>query len=309
MTSHAIALPDFCPNCAHAVSGPYCAQCGQKVIIETPTLFEFVHEYLHHYVAIDGTLTRTLWSLITRPGKLTTEYIIGRRHSYIKPLQLYLTISFIFFILFGYFGPSITEAVKADPPANAKAEVHAPGTKKDAKLNDIDLVKGLQQELAGHQNSVIRTSAEKGTFLYRWAEQAQKRLNSFETDPTAAFKNLRRDVLEHAPYGIFVLMPIFASLLGLMFWRRHVRYGAHLVFALHFHAFAFLALIVTLVPVALSLSDWISIVLLVYLVMAMRRVYQGGWFSVTLRALLLVFIYSIFVMIVSLMILAQAFGA
>jgi hypothetical protein len=62
-----------CANCAHPAPQNFCPACGQTTHIETPTLFEFIHEYLHHYVALEGTLTRTLWMLLTRPGGLTLE--------------------------------------------------------------------------------------------------------------------------------------------------------------------------------------------------------------------------------------------
>ena len=77
---------------------------------------------------------------------------------------------------------------------------------------------------------------------------------------------------------MLVLIPLFAGLLMLLVRRRY--YGEHLLFALHFHSFAFLALIPGLVPWPQPLHDGvnnaINLVLGVYLFFALRRVYGGG---------------------------------
>jgi hypothetical protein len=61
----------------------------------------------------------------------------------------------------------------------------------------------------------------------------------------------RRDELKHAiasaiPKIMFVLVPLFAALVGLAYRSRRRRYPAHLAFALHVHAFLYLALSVML---------------------------------------------------------------
>ena len=55
---------------------------------------EFLHEFVGHYVALEGTLWRTLGLLLRHPGRLTREYLDGRRRRYVLPLRLYLTASF-----------------------------------------------------------------------------------------------------------------------------------------------------------------------------------------------------------------------
>lgn len=96
MAHDEVELPECRPNCDAAVHGPYCAQCGQATVHELPTLREFAHEYLHHYVAADGKLLPTLKLLLFKPGQLTLEYLAGRRQRYVKPLSLYVTSAFYF---------------------------------------------------------------------------------------------------------------------------------------------------------------------------------------------------------------------
>lgn len=53
---------------------------------------------------------RTVYTLFRFPGKLTADYIAGRRKPYMTPVQVYLTVSLIFFLLgTGYFQYNLAE--------------------------------------------------------------------------------------------------------------------------------------------------------------------------------------------------------
>jgi hypothetical protein len=65
---------------------------------------EFLHEFIGHYVALEGKLWGSLKRLIFQPGELTNEYIRGRRVRYVQPLRLYLTFSVLFFALLKFTG-------------------------------------------------------------------------------------------------------------------------------------------------------------------------------------------------------------
>jgi hypothetical protein len=85
---------------------------------------------------------------------------------------------------------------------------------------------------------------------------------------------------------MFVLLPLFALWLKLLYLTRRLYYTEHLVFALHLHAFWFAVL-------GLSLIDWVPLNLMlllaamIYPLVAMRRVYGGGWAGTLLRGVTL----------------------
>ncbi len=87
-----------CRNCGADAPAKFCPECGQKTQIHPPTTKEFFLELAGQYVAAEGKLWRTLVLLTLRPGRLTTEYLQGRRARYIIPLRLYLSASFLFFL-------------------------------------------------------------------------------------------------------------------------------------------------------------------------------------------------------------------
>lgn len=95
-----------CKNCDAPLTvlpdgklGSFCPACGQDTRNHPPTLFEFVHEFITHYVALEGKLWKTLVLLFFKPAELTREYRAGRKLRYISPLRLYITASFLFFFI------------------------------------------------------------------------------------------------------------------------------------------------------------------------------------------------------------------
>jgi Protein of unknown function (DUF3667) len=99
----------------------FCPTCGQDTLNHPPTFWEFVHEFITHYVALEGKLWKTLWLLFLKPAELTREYRAGRKQRYISPLRLYITASFLFFLVvkIAGLGSAINfsaEDAKADRP-------------------------------------------------------------------------------------------------------------------------------------------------------------------------------------------------
>ena len=87
----------MCANCGAALTGAYCAQCGQKVKPLDPTLRELAGDVAGELTDVDGRLLRSVRYLFTRPGFLSREHAEGRRVSYVSPLRLYLFFSVLFF--------------------------------------------------------------------------------------------------------------------------------------------------------------------------------------------------------------------
>jgi hypothetical protein len=101
------------------------------------------------------------------------------------------------------------------------------------------------------------------------------------------------------PFAMFFLLPIFAMLLKLFFWRRG-RFSHHLVFSFYYFSFIFVvASIVFGVNLFTDIPDWIDwLVMLstfIYLWIAIRRFYQQGYFVSFIKSNLVTFLYFIFV--------------
>jgi hypothetical protein len=88
-----------CSDCGQPVSGNFCAHCGQPTHVHR-SLLHLGEELLHGVMHFDGRIWRTVPLLVTNPGRLTREWVQGKRSRYVSPLGLFLfTIFLMFFIL------------------------------------------------------------------------------------------------------------------------------------------------------------------------------------------------------------------
>ena len=88
-----------CGNCQSRLEGAYCATCGQRDIDLERPIWSLVGDILKKTFEVDGRLAVTLKTLFRSPGKLTSEFLAGRRRAYTSPLRFFLAISISFFIL------------------------------------------------------------------------------------------------------------------------------------------------------------------------------------------------------------------
>jgi len=88
-----------CKNCDARLEASFCPQCGQKDIDLERPVTELFSEMIRDAFDVDGRASRTLRTLICRPGVLTSEYLAGRRSRYSPPIRLYLVVSVLFFVL------------------------------------------------------------------------------------------------------------------------------------------------------------------------------------------------------------------
>ena len=109
---------------------------------------------------------------------------------------------------------------------------------------------------------------------------------------------------EDLPRLMFVLLPVFALLLKMVYTGR--LYFDHLIFSLHLHsaAYAVLAVMMSLEALAgrhvalVALKVVVLVYFLAYFVTAMRGVYQSSWLVVALKSALVLFVYVIVVSVV-----------
>ena len=128
------AAPANCPNCEAVLTGHFCSNCGQEAILHHASTREFLHEFVGHYVALEGRLWGTVMRLLFRPGALTLEYIRGRRVRFVQPLRLYLTLSLLFFAIMKLTGGFSLDTKDNDKPETAMASSAADVARNAAKV-------------------------------------------------------------------------------------------------------------------------------------------------------------------------------
>jgi len=92
-----------CLNCGHPFFGneKYCPNCGQKNKSKKITFKSFLGEVFNGFTSWDAKFWKTLIPLLTKPGRVSLDYINGKRSRYSNPFQFYLSVSILFFIILG----------------------------------------------------------------------------------------------------------------------------------------------------------------------------------------------------------------
>lgn len=257
-----------CHNCGAAVQYNYCSVCGQETRLHVASAGEFIHEFIGHYVALEGKLAQTLRFLMLRPGFLTAEYVEGRRKRYVEPLRVYLTLSLLFFAVLKLGGPDVVDTgpgVAATPPAASRPAAAPPAVTRPA---------AARPATASDEERVMRDTAQLVS------PALSKKVNAFLELPEAEMNRVLRGAFyKYVPYAMFLLMPLFALYLKLLYLGSGRRYGEHLLFALHSNAFAFgmFSVLILIGYLDIGLLTFASVVwLLAWLPMAMQRVYGGA---------------------------------
>ena len=254
----------ICPSCGHSSTGRFCSACGEdKCRSKNYSLFGHLGETFKVITNIESGFFRSFRALIARPGLLTAEYFAGRRKPFLKPLQLFLFCNIIFFFVQSY-----------------------------TRFNTLSTplyVHTHQLPYSGYaREKVNKVLLEKGTPFREY--QAR-----FDATIETQSKTL-----------VVLLIPMLALLLQVLYWRAGRYFVEHLVFSVHFFSFfllllsAHLLLMTVIVGLArrvtthlaffdndLLLTTPLLLVCLTYLLVAVRRVYNQGWFVTILKCVIL----------------------
>ncbi len=245
---------------------------------------------LQDQFSLTSELPRTIQALFTRPGFLTAEYSAGRIARYISPLRLYLAASLIFFVILS----TRTNAAARDYAAGqgARSDAAEAVSKPLPPLKPGETV----SEGARCQRSYGPGDRTKFCSPWRWLNDRMRprALALNELPAREADQRMRQFLISRASTVVFLLVPLFALMLKLLYWRTRRFYAEHFVFALHAHAFTFFVLAVILAIPRLSAGEaiylgvdfavvrkYLTIGLFawaaIHLLVSMKRVYGQGW--------------------------------
>lgn len=108
-----------CLNCGQPMHGDenFCPHCGQHNDTRRVSIKEIILHFFGGFFAFDSLFLKTLLPLLTRPGKISKDYINGRRKSYSNPFIFLLHSAIVFLIVTGLIQMSNLpqkEALKSD---------------------------------------------------------------------------------------------------------------------------------------------------------------------------------------------------
>jgi hypothetical protein len=269
-----------CLNCRAALAGTFCSSCGQRAVPPDPTLRELAGDAFVEFSGWDGKFAETIRALLFKPGFLTREFIAGRRVSYISPVRLYLTLSFVYFVV----AASAPNLRATDGLSAGGIAITTTSTSTNGKPHAADRVASAAS--AAQKGTLTPAERDSALAQVRFAPRILRPLLRRSIGDPEGF---RRGILGYLPKVLFVLLPVFAAIVALFYRRR--KYPEHLYFALHVHSFLFLALTLSaaakfthVVPLAVCISVLAGAWVVGYSFVAVRRVYGGSRLATVVKA-------------------------
>ena len=289
-----------CLNCGARLRGQYCGTCGQRSRSRLISLWELISDAFGDLFEIDSRLWQTLIPLMIRPGRLTHDYLSGRRARYMPPFRMYLVLSVLFFVV-AFFDPREELSLLFEPEPETTSEEAASAAEEEKQQ--------LLEELAdGDDDAECDVDAADLEELPDWLarrltpERMQRVCERTRLDDGRA---LADNLLDNVPAALIVLLPLMAFVLKALYPLSKRYYVEHLLFFVHFHAFFFLILslqilfarlatMISLPEIAAVLTIvFTSFYVPVYLFVAMRRVYGQRRLVTFLKYIVLVIAYCL----------------
>lgn len=333
-----------CLNCDASLRGQYCWNCGQRGNTRLISLFELLKDAFGDMFELDSRLWRTLIPLAVRPGKLTAEYLLGRRARYMPPFRMYLVLSFLFFLLAQLIGDGVgvvvgddlsdgfadgvAEGAANDVPGDITEQLEAAGVAPEAVAEVAAQVETAQAEAERVREAVegegeFYCNIGLGNTGIAWIDR------QFPEDRVDRIcQDIRRDRgrrlierwTENSPVAALAMLPLMALLLKAMYPLSRRYYVEHLLMLVHFHSFLFLLFSAGIVfnalsgwanlpeaaIIAVNVAGWLFVPF--YLYRSLRVVYGQGRFVSLLKFLVMLVGYLAAVLVVIVITLVYLFA-
>lgn len=304
MGHHKLREDKKCQNCGFIVRWRYCPKCGQENIETRQSFHYLITHFIEDLVHYDGSFWKTFKNLLFFPGKLTREYLNGKRMEYVPPVKLYIFTSFFVFFVGGLLNKiNMKLFEKVNFIATTPAEL------RQAQVNDS-----------------LNEISEEEIWLFQTKEKTIQEYDSIQNslpehkrdgDITRLLKRKEIDLKQrytkrewgekmldlaksNMPKFLFAYMPVFAFFMWLFHSKRRWYYFDHGIFTLHYFSFllisSFLVIAINtlnnLTGNFLGMFNVLSIFTIYtwtffYFFLAHKRVYQYSKTATILRGLFL----------------------
>jgi len=324
-TGHAGDAEGNCTDCGQPVEGRFCSNCGQPTHVHR-SLLHLGEEMLHGVLHFDARIWRTLPLLAINPGRLTREWVQGRRTRYVSPLAMFLFTVFLMFFVFSFSGgldPNMTttptpaeraaltqnlEEARAKLAEDRRASEARPGSdalKLTAQaqgtiVNQLETRLGVSPAAAaaradglapGSWQAQVHDAVASGDLKVNMGNAAlNEKIKKKLLNPDLAIYKIQQTAYKFS----FLLIPISIPFVALLFlWRRGFTLYDHGVFVLY----SLTAMSILMMLIALVGPLWRGFALLgaalftfgipVHMFAQLKGAYGLTWFSAAWRTLFL----------------------
>lgn len=334
-----------CLNCHHPldISDQYCPSCSQLNSTKKLAFDDFFNEFFAGIFAYDSRFSRTLRVLLFSPGKISKDYIEGKRVRYANPYRFYLSASILFFLVW-----SLTHNLDLDlgSPTTEEERVMADSLLAEQKKANPELgfILPSLDTVPDQENYLSETELDSLAFMdatvEKWKLFSGYHQKTEIKDPDAALDslNFRNSAYNHwlykktvdaerfksdpglfysyflskLPFIIFFYLPIFALFIWLLYARRPFTYMEHLIFTFHNQTTWFVLFGIAILADSIFETDaakWIgTFSFIFYLYKAFRTFYGQSRVKTVLKFIIINFLFFILALIAAFFSLLASFA-
>ncbi len=265
-----------CLNCNAAINGRYCSICGQENLEPQESVWHLISHFFNDITHFDGKFFSSVKYVVTKPGFLCSEYMAGRRMSYLNPVRFYVFTSFVFFfVIFTFFakGGSNKISVNKDVAISQKDSLKLIKNAGILGLDSIQieniiknhgldsLERFINNDLSGkvsnelnfpedyrdrkQYDSLHKIGKVNEGYIDRQIIEKQFQLQEkYGRNSKKLTSELFQTAIHLVPQMLFISLPFFALFLKLIYIRRKkFYYVAHAIFTIHLYIFAYLQIL------------------------------------------------------------------
>ena len=297
-----------CENCGTALTGLFCAQCGQPAVDYHRSFGSLMADAADAFFNFDARFIQSFGLLLFKPWRLTNEFVEGKRARHVHPLRVYLIASVLFFLVINFLAKDahFQAGAKDDRSEFSIATSAATPVPTPAAENSVKFSLGVSASasptpaLDALEDLASLEGKKTPSTFGGWVERQVKE----KIGPTGDRGDLfLKTLIQNLAPMVLCCIPLFALVLKILYVFKRRYYIEHLIFALHTHAFVFLSTVVIIglgfllamksTALTAITCTFLGTAVLVQLLVAIRRVYRQNWFATLFKFLLGSVIYSI----------------
>jgi Protein of unknown function (DUF3667) len=212
---------EICHNCHTILSleNNFCPQCGQENHDLKVPIGHLAFEVFEGFTHFDTKFYNTMRAIFLSPGKITKDFLEGRRGRYVPPVRLYFLISFVFFLGLGYivdwglekgnnafsdFTSGMVDGLTVDKGDKAKRELEKAlddAEEKVASLQNLDDTTGLSdaKEAVAQVKLSIKLLDKVGKKANNWVNVTTVSVEEILDEMNIQKKDTLRLLIENLP--------------------------------------------------------------------------------------------------------------
>ncbi|MBK7359797.1 MAG: DUF3667 domain-containing protein [Saprospiraceae bacterium] len=307
-----------CANCLFEFEAKgehinYCPNCGQENHNPRFPLIHYAYELLESLIHFDSKFWYSFKVLLLHPGQISLDYINNIRGRYTPPVRLFIFISIFTFLIIGvfeknlaksgYFGSYADDAIKNNLTISEMFDQSADS------IQDVILVAPFSWFMKNPQVTNADLRELKKTDSNRLADWLTKfgYSNNLITRFYAANKKLRISRNMTVPevsimvssifkWLFLIMIPINASILFVIFYKKGLLYYDTIIYSIHFSCFflVFYSILLSEIMIFSSISVMLLKVLLIlslmvliaFLFISLKKVFKFNWPTTAIRMLI-----------------------